>query len=122
MLNKIRSNFILSKIFKHIKNRTKINIIKYNRKIQNKLFIKKEDFDIYISLKKLNETFNCNIRDIDIEELDLNKKIKKAKELKYLEEIEFKELKKLNLKDNNIFGINFLSKVKFEKIRNIRFK
>jgi len=82
MLNKIRSNFILNNIFKTIKNRIKMNIIKYNKKIQNKLYITKEDFEIYASLKEFNEAFNFNIRDIDIEELDLSAKITDIKKLK----------------------------------------
>ena len=90
----------MNNIFKNIKNRIKMNIIKYNKKIQNKLYITKEDFEIYASLKDFNEVFNLNIRDIDIEELDLSMKITDIETLKYLNIVKFKGLKSLFLKDN----------------------
>ena len=60
---------ILKEIFKYIKNRTKLNIIKYNKKILDILYITKEDFKVYESLKEFNEIFNLNIRDIDIDKI-----------------------------------------------------
>ena len=74
MLNDIKSKYILFIIFDTIKNRSKLNIIKYNKFLLDKLNITKKDFKVYELLKEFNKEFNLNIRDIDIEELDLNKK------------------------------------------------
>ena len=57
-----------------MRNRIKLNIIKYNKAITKRLNIVKKEFEAYKSLKELNLKFNLNIKDIDIEELDLNKK------------------------------------------------
>ena len=107
---------ILKEIFKYIKNRTKLNIIKYNKKILDILYITKEDFKVYESLKEFNEIFNLNIRDIDIEELDLSMKINDIEKLKYLNNITFKDLKKLILKENHISDITILEKFQFYKL------
>ena len=74
MWQKIQSKYILRNIFDFMKNRKKLNIVKYNKKILDKLDITKDDFQAYITLKKFNEKFNLNIRDIDIKELDLSEK------------------------------------------------
>ena len=57
-----------------MRNRIKLNIIKYNNSITKRLNIVKKEFEAYKSLKELNLKLNLNIKDIDIEELDLNKK------------------------------------------------
>ena len=113
MLNNIKSKYILYQIFKLVKNRTKINIIKYNKKLINKLDITKKDFEIYESLKEFNKINNCNLRDIDDEELDLNTKNIGNENLKYLNIIELNQLKKLILRDNNISDIKLLESNKF---------
>ena len=51
MLNNVKSNIIIEKIFKNLKNKRKLNIIKYNKRILSKLNINKEHFENYIILK-----------------------------------------------------------------------
>ena len=48
MLKKVKSKYILKEIFEKIKNKRKLNIIKYNKSIIHKLNIYKKDFKIYI--------------------------------------------------------------------------
>ena len=81
MLDKIKSKFILKNIFRKIKNKRKLNIIKYNKRILNRLNIVKEDFEMYIRWKELNYKYKTNIEDLDIKELDLSRKCINNKEL-----------------------------------------
>jgi len=53
MLNEIKSKYVLNIIFKHIKNRRKLNVIKYNKFLLDKLYITKEDFQIYEPFKRI---------------------------------------------------------------------
>ena len=53
-MRKIRSDYILDITFNHIRNKKKLNIIKYNRKLLSRLNITKEDFEAYIHLKVFN--------------------------------------------------------------------
>ena len=57
MLSKIRSNYILKQLLEMIRYKRKLNIIKYNKRIKIKLNIKKEDFKVYIALKKFNNKY-----------------------------------------------------------------
>jgi len=74
MLEDIKSEFILDTIFKNISNKLKLKIIKHNKNLLQKLNITIEDFKIYEALKQFNKDFNLDIKDIDIEELDLSHK------------------------------------------------
>ena len=65
MLEKVKSKYILKEIFLKIKNKRKLNIIKYNKRIKIKLDINKEDFEIYITLKEFNNKYNINIEETD---------------------------------------------------------
>ena len=116
MLADIKSKKILYMLFSYIKNRNKLNIIKYNRSLLNRLNITKDDFKSYIFLKELNEKLNLNIKDIDIEELNLDKQYIENEGLKYLNKRIFKSLKKLLLNNNYISNINELINFKFEKL------
>ena len=51
MLDKMRSKYILKELFENIKNKRKLNIIKYNKRIKDKLNINKKDYEIYITLR-----------------------------------------------------------------------
>ena len=113
MLKKIKNKFLLNQIFAIIKNRTKLKIIKNNKFLLNRLNITIEDFKVYISLKEFNKIFNLNIGDIDIKELDLSKRNIGNEYLQYLNNIEFKHLKKLLLNGNEISDIKLLEKIKF---------
>ena len=48
MLDNVKSKYIVKEIFENIKNKRKLNIIKYNKKIMIKLDINKKDFEIYL--------------------------------------------------------------------------
>ena len=122
MLEKVKSKYILKEIFENIRNKRKLNIIKYNKGINIKLEMNKEDFQIYIILKEFNNKYNTNIEDIDIKELYLNGKKIGNEGLKDLVKIKFKELKKLSLNRNIISNINILEKVNFKELKEKKFK
>ena len=128
MLKDIKSKFILEKIFYLVNNKLKLKIIKYNKNIFQKLDITIEDYKVYNTIKKLNENFELNIKDINVEELDLshkrlgskeesnkyNSKIKK--DIKLLDGIKFENLKILVFAWNWITDIKLLMNVKLEKL------
>ena len=91
MLDKVKNKYILKEIFESIKNKRKLNIIKYNKRIKSELDITKEDFEIYITLKEFNNKYNTNIEDIDIKELNLSDR--------YIKNEGLRDLVKLNLKN-----------------------
>ena len=102
MLENVKSLYISEMLFQYLKNKRKLKIIKYNKKMQNKLKITKKDFQAYKSLKEFNEQFLTNIEDIDIKELNLGKKYFGDEGLNLLGEIKFINLKSLNLELNEI--------------------
>ena len=63
MLDNVKSKYIIKEIFEKIKNKRKLNIIKYNKRIKNKLDITKENFKVYITLKEFNFKYAINIKD-----------------------------------------------------------
>ena len=67
-------------------------------------------------LDEFNKKYNLNIKDTKIKELDLSAKNIGNSGLSDLVKIEFKELTKLDLNDNNITNIQFLENAKFEKL------
>ena len=119
MLDKVKNKYILKEIFESIKNKRKLNIIKYNKIIKAKLNINKEDFEIYITLKEFINKYKTNIEDIDIRELNLRWKNIGNEGLKDLAKINFKELKELNLNRNEISDISVLEKVNFKELKEL---
>ena len=119
MLDKVKSKYILKEIFEKIKNKRKLNIIKYNKIIKAKLNINKEDFEIYITLKEFNNKYKTNIEDIDIREINLSRINIENEGLKDLAKIKFKELKELNLSGNEISNINILENVNFNELEEL---
>ena len=117
MLDNVKSKYIINEIFETIKNKRKLNIIKYNKRIKFRLSINKEHFDNYIKLNEFNNKYNTNIEDINNKELNLENKRIGNEGLKSLFKIEFKELKELNLSYNEISDINILEKVKFKELK-----
>ena len=55
MLKNVKSKLIMNLIFKHVKNKRKLKITKYNKRMQNILYITKKDFEVYETLKELND-------------------------------------------------------------------
>ena len=76
----------------------------------------KLNFDNEFLLKEFNKKYNLNIRDININKLDLRWKKLGNAGFEDLCKIEFKELKELILNNNNITDLGPLGKVKFEKM------
>ena len=119
MLDNVKSKYIIKEIFEKIKNKRKLNIIKYNKRIKIRLNINKEDFEIYINLKEFNNKYKTNIEDIDIKELNLSKRNMGNEGFKDLVKIKFKELNKLDLSYNKISDINILGKVNFKELKEL---
>ena len=110
MLRKINSAFILDIILNNLRSKKKLKIVKYNKKILDRINITEEDFVVYIYLKEFNEKYNSNIEDIDITELNIKHKHLGNEGLKSLSKIKFKELKVLDLSYNKISDISCLEK------------
>ena len=106
MLNKIKSNYIMNLIFKNMKNKKKLNLIKYNKIMTNRLNLNEDDFKIYQNLKEVNKIYNKDFDDIDIKEFNISL-------------VNFRELKELNLSYNKIININILEKVNFKKLKEL---
>ena len=122
MLDNVKSKYIIEEIFEKIKNKRKLNIIKYNKRTLSRLNINIENFEIYEKLKEFYDKYGIYIEDIDIKDLNLNKKCIGNKGLKDLVEIifkELKELKELNLSYNQITDIKDLEKANLEKLNKL---
>ena len=100
-----------------MKNKRKLNIIKYNKRLYNKLDLGKRDFKVYEMLKEFNVKYNINIEDIYIKELNLGNSSITNGGLKYLKRIEFKELNMLRLNGNKISSINLFEKLDLKKLK-----
>ena len=122
MLSQIKSKLILKIIFKLLKKRSALKIIKCNKFIMNILNINIKDFENYRLLKELNLKFNLNISDIDIVKLNFSSKEKINEILEYTNQIEFKEIKELYLSECLIEDISIIDKINFKKLYNIRFE
>ena len=119
MLDNVKSKYVLKEIFEKIKNKRKLNIIKYNKILMIKLDINKADFEIYITLKKFNNKYKVNIEDIDINEVYLKNKNIGIEGLKDLVKINFNELEELNLSENGISIIDILEKANYKKLKQL---
>ena len=78
--------------------------------------IGEKDFQDFKLLKEINSKFKLNIKDIDIEELNLKCKLLGNEILHFLTQIEFGELKKLNLVENGISDIKNLEFANFKRL------
>ena len=119
MFDKVKSNFIMQKIFKHMRNKRKLSIIKYNKKILSRLDISYEHFEIYALLKEFNGKYELNLDDNNIKVLNLQNRRIRDEGLFYIYKIGFKELIKLCLCNNEITNINILEKINCKKLCNI---
>ena len=120
MLNKIKSKYILDFIFQNVKNKLKLKLIKHNNALLTRLNITKEDFKVYGALKEFNKELNLYFGDIDIEEIDLSKKnIEIERVIHHLNQVKFKELKKLLLNNDFISDIKSLKDLGLTQIETI---
>ena len=117
MLNNIKSKIILNIIFDKLKRQIKLKILKYNKFLQNRLYININDFHDFHFIKELNKKFNLNIQDDYVAIINLEYKKLGNEILDYFNKIEFKKLKELNLSGNNLLDINKLGKVKLENLK-----
>ena len=119
MLENIRSKYILKKIFDYMKNKRKLKIIKYNKKILDDLNISKEDFHIYNIIKNFNKKYSTYIDDIDIKELNLHYKKLDNEGLECLSKIKLKNIEILKLNGNNIPVYNISEKIYFNNLKEL---
>jgi len=103
-----------------IKNKEKQNIINKN---DNKINIESDSVNENNEdniLKKFNEIFGEYIKNAEtIESLDINFLDNGNDKIKYLDLVEFKQLKKLNINNSHIKDIIILEKVKFNQIQQL---
>ena len=116
MLNNIKSKIILNIVFDKLKRQIKLKILKYNKFLQNRLYININDFHDFHLVKELNEKFNLNIENDYVERINLYYRKFGDEILDYFNKIEFKQLKELNLSLNNLSDINKLEKAKLENL------
>ena len=102
-----------------IKDFIKENIINYEKDEIISLKNDKDEDNKEILLKEFNKKYDLNIKDTKIDKLDLNGKEIGNEGLEYLSKINFRELKELNLKDNNISDIKMLEKIKVDKLETL---
>ena len=119
MLNKIRSNYILKLIFENLKKRIELKIIRYNKRMSNKLHMTIKDFENFKLLKEFNQEYNLNIKDIETEIINLENKKFGNGIFKYFTKIEFSGLKELNLSGNKLLDIKNLEGVILKELKNI---
>ena len=113
MLKDIKSKYILEQIFNHINTKSKLKIIKYNKNISQKINITLEEYKIYNKIKILNENFELNIKDNNLEELNLSHKRLGTKS---------ESFKRINISLELDFRYKTINKCKIRKIRIIKFK
>ena len=71
------------------------------------------------ALKEFNEKFSLNIENTDVRELDFDEKILGVDGLISLGKINFKNLEKLILSDNEISEIDGLTELKFFNLKEL---
>ena len=119
MLKKIRSTYILKDIFAFLKERKKLILLKYNKNLRNKLDIKKKDYQEFLILNDFNIKFNLNIKDMELEELNLRNKNLGNDILNLFKNIRFDELKVLDLGAKMISDIEILENAKLPKLESL---
>ena len=119
MLNEIKSIMVLKMIFKNLKRRIELKILKYSKKMKDKLNIHLKNYQDFQLIKELNQKFNLKIKDIDIELWDIQDKNLENEIFKYFNKIEFYELREINLNENKISNLNDLEKAKLKKLETL---
>lgn len=125
MLDNIKSKLLLNKLFQLLESKIKLKIVRYNKKLQDKLNLTKDDFIYFKLIKDFNDKYNSHIKDVDILELNLDNLDIKNSGLSHLSKIKFNKLKELVLSNNNIgkidkiipsyFNFDNLVKLSFEQ-------
>ena len=120
MLDNIKSLKILNLVLVFLEKGKKLNLLKYNKRMQVKLDIGIIDIKNYIAkkyelLKELNEECELDIKDFEITILNLSHKRRINDIVEALNKFKFKEMKELNI-SSNYLEIDNLVKSKFEKL------
>ena len=115
---------ILNGLFNLLETKLKLKIVKYNKKLQDKLNLKKDDFIYFKLIKDFNIKYNSHIKDVDIIELNLDNLDIKNSGLSCLSKIKFYKLKELILSNNNIGKIDKIipSYFNFENLVKLSFE
>ena len=148
MLNNIERKIVLKKIFSFLQKKMPFKILKYNKKLIDKLNLEKEFNDFKI-IKELNINYRRCLfcpGDSDAFVFDFRKSQTGNKIFNYLSKIQFNELINLNISENEITDIeelkncnfrnleildlggnkisdiNILSKVKYYKLKHLNLK
>ena len=53
IIEKLKSRYILSKVFDNISKKKKLEIVKYNKRIQNRINLSVNDYKEYLIIKKI---------------------------------------------------------------------
>ena len=104
----IKNKYILNRVFSYLKYGLKLKILKHNKHLMNKLNISIKDFENFQLIKELNQKYNIDIQDIDVEELNLNLKGKINEAINIITQLKLEELKVLDLTQNELGNIDFL--------------
>ena len=98
MLGKIKSKLIMNKVFSNLRIKKKLNILRYNNKLQKRLNITSKDYELYVILKEFNDKYKIKINDIDNTELNIRGKYIRDEGSIDLFDLGFKNLIKLDMK------------------------
>ena len=116
MLKNIKSSYILKQIFGNIINKKKLKLIKYDKKISDKMDITLQNYKDEF-FKEFNTKFDIKLADINNQLLNLkNKKVENAK-LDFLSKVKFESLNALYLNNNEITEIKAIEKVSYKGIK-----
>ena len=116
MLLKIKSKYIINEIFKYMKTTTKFKIIKYNKQMLNILNVTKEDFEKLFTLQEFNKKYKLNIKDTYTESLNIIHNTIGNEGLEYLSKLKFKRLKNINFWWVGTLNINILEKFNLKNL------
>ena len=76
MLEKVRSPKILFDILEILIYKRKLNLVKYNKKIQKRLHIDQSSYNKFILIKEMNDKYQLNIKGPEHNVLELEKIVK----------------------------------------------
>lgn len=108
MIRKIKSFLILKTIFAGLKEKRKLNLIRYNKHFLYVFNVTKDDFECFKHLNIFNTKYNTDIQDRNISTLNIAKKYIGNEGLSIIEKIKFRRIDLLYLNSNLISKIDIL--------------
>ena len=97
MLNEIKRKNVLKIIFEKLRMKKILNLLKYNKRLLDKLKININDYKDYLALKQLNDKFSLNIDNTKIQSLDIGNNFLGDEILIYLNKMKYQILKNLQI-------------------------